>query len=585
MGISILGTLYGRNFDLIMTTTNFNTSNQTFRKLMGNGLAYRVPQFQRDYSWEEEQWDDLWQDMEGLFKSGGEPAHYLGYLVLQTNDDRNYDIIDGQQRLTTLSILVLAVLYNLRQLAQAGKEADDNNRRIEELRKTYIGYLDPVTLVARSKLSLNRNNDRLYQTYLVPLERLPRRNLKASERLLSKAFDWFAKQVARSAHAQSGAALAQFVDTLADKLFFTVINVTDELNAFKVFETLNARGVRLSSTDLLKNYLFSLVHAAGSHPEEMRTLDDQWEALVGKLGSESLPDFLRVYWNSRYAFTRHAELFKAMRGQVQEKSEVFHLVRELNRDADIYAALGSPTDELWSKEQKPFIAELDLFGIRQPFALLLSAYHVFSSEDFTRLLRACAIISFRYNVIGGLSPNEQERAYNTAARQVAQGELKRIPEVLRALRTIYTSDKEFLAAFQEKQLRTTTARNTRIARYLLFKLEAQLTGQERDPNSDRYTLEHILPEHPSEAWSAFSDEEVERLVYRLGNFTILEKARNRDIGNKAFSDKRPIYAASEFALTRKVAEENDEWTPVRLTDRQNWLAKQATGIWRIAELS
>ena len=93
-----------------MAATNFNTRNDTYRKLLGNGLTYRVPRFQRDYSWGEDEWDDLWQDILGTVPTDGEPAHYMGYLVLQTTDDKQFDIIDGQQRLTTLSILVLAAL-------------------------------------------------------------------------------------------------------------------------------------------------------------------------------------------------------------------------------------------------------------------------------------------------------------------------------------------------------------------------------------------------------------------------------------------------------------------------------------------
>lgn len=94
-----------------------------------------------------------------MVEPGGEQGHYMGYLVLQSGDERNYDIIDGQQRMTTLSLLVLAILSNLGRLVELKVEADDNRRRIEELRKTYIGYLDPVTLIATPKLKLNRHND------------------------------------------------------------------------------------------------------------------------------------------------------------------------------------------------------------------------------------------------------------------------------------------------------------------------------------------------------------------------------------------------------------------------------------------
>ncbi len=93
-----------------MATMNFNTANSTFRQLLANGLSYRVPPFQRDYSWTEDEWDDLWQDIQALFEVDGEPAHYMGYLVLQSSDSKRFDIIDGQQRLTTISAMVLAGL-------------------------------------------------------------------------------------------------------------------------------------------------------------------------------------------------------------------------------------------------------------------------------------------------------------------------------------------------------------------------------------------------------------------------------------------------------------------------------------------
>lgn len=85
-------------------------------------------------------------------------------------------------------------------------------------------------------------------------------------------------------------ALAQLVETLSDKLFFTVITVADELNAYKVFETLNARGVRLSATDLLKNYLFLVLAREPQSHTTMDELERRWESIIGRLGSESFPD-------------------------------------------------------------------------------------------------------------------------------------------------------------------------------------------------------------------------------------------------------------------------------------------------------
>lgn len=569
-----------------MAITNFNTSNQTFRKLMGNGLVYRVPMFQRDYSWTEQEWDDLWQDIVAMLEPGGELGHYMGYLVLQSSDERNYDIIDGQQRMTTLSVLVLAILSNLRRLVDLKVDADDNQRRIEELRKTYIGFLDPVTLISSSKLSLNRHNNQFYQTYLVPLEKAPRRNLKASEHLLRKGFEWFEERVkARFGEARSGAELAKFVDTVADRLFFTVISVTDELNAFKVFETLNARGVRLSSTDLLKNYLFSVVHGEGGHEHEILTLEERWEAIIGKLGSESVPDFLRVYWNSQNPLTRHSDLFKSIRSRVRGKADVFGLLRDMDRDADIYAALGDKADSIWNQDQRKHIAELAMFNVRQPYSLLLSARRVLEDAEFTRVLRSCAVISFRYNVIGSMSTSEQERVYSSVAERISRKELLSAVEIMRALRAVYPSDAQFRSAFSEKQIRTTNARNRQVVKYILFEIERHIADHALDCGSDKYNIEHILPEHPGENWAAFTDEQIDRCVYRIGNMTPMAAGQNRDIGNGTYPEKIPVYGQSEFAITKRIPAEHGDWTPDSVASRQQWLANQATAIWRLAELS
>lgn len=568
-----------------MATINFNTANQTFRQLLGNGLTYHVPRFQRDYSWTEEEWDDLWQDILGVMQ-GDEPAHYMGYLVLQTADNKEFDIIDGQQRLTTLSLLVLAILKNLQDLITAGVDAENNRLRLDQLRSSYIGFLDPVTLIPKSKLTLNRNNNAYYQNYIVPLERLPQRGLKASEHALRKGFDWFKDKVSKQyTRSSDGRELALFIDTFADKLFFTVITVNDELNAFKVFETLNARGVRLSSTDLLKNYLFSIVHREGTHEHELTTLEHRWEQIIGRLGSENFPDFLRVHWNSRHTFVRQAELFKTIRNQIRDKGQTFQLLRALEEDADTFAALSQPEDSLWDAEQKKVITELRIFNVKQPYPLLLSAKRMLSNADFTAVLRACSIISFRYNAIGQLAPSEQERVYNTVAKGVADGKLNNTSEILRELRSIYLSDEQFRNAFEERQLRTTQNRNKRLVRYILFQLEKHLTTRDYEFDSERYTIEHILPENPKDGWQQFSDDQIERFVYRLGNMTLLQASANRDQGNKSFDEKKIAYQASEFEITCKVAEENHEWMVERIAARQRWMAKQATAIWRIAQLA
>jgi hypothetical protein len=571
-----------------MSATNFKTENNTYRKLIGNGLTYRIPRFQRDYSWTDEEWEDLWSDILGTIQPDGEPAHYMGYLVLQSQDDKTFDVIDGQQRLTTLSLIVLAVLKNLKRLIEEQKNADQNQQRLNQIRQTYIGYLDPVTLLTRSKLTLNRNNDHYYQTYLVPLGHLPLRGFKASEHGLRKAFEWYEKRIgeyAKKVGGDEGVALASLLETMSDKLFFTVISVTDELNAYKVFETLNARGVRLSSTDLLKNYLFSVLSKANEHVHEMQALEDRWESLVSRLGSESFPDFLRCHWISRKNFVRQSELFKTIRGKITDRAAVFELLRGMEEDMDIYLALTNPEASQWSIDGKFCAQQLRMFRVRQPFAFLLTAHRLLPKSDFETVLRACVVISFRYNVIGSQPTNEQERVYYLAAQKLNSSEVSDANATLDVLQIIYPKDEAFKTAFADKIIRTTDSRNNRIVRYILCELERQDGGTTHDFESDTFGIEHVLPQNPAQGWSQFSDEEADALVYRIGNMALLEKGANKDIGNDDYAHKRPRLSASTFSLTRKLGEENADWTPERIAARQKKLANIASSVWRIAQLS
>jgi len=573
-----------------MSATNFNTKNATYRQLLGNGLTYAIPRFQRDYSWSEAEWEDLWTDLVGTLRAGGEPAHYMGYLLLQTRDDKFFDVIDGQQRLTTLSLIVLVTLKNLLRFIDLKIDPENNQRRLEQIRHTYIGYLDPVSLVPRSKLSLNRNNDNYYQTYLVPLEPLPNRGFKASEVLLRKAFEWFDRKVANhvAADADKGKALAQFVETLSDKLFFTVITVTDELNAYKVFETLNSRGVRLSSTDLLKNYLFSVLHRETQHEHGMKTLEDRWEAIVGRLGSESFPDFLRIHWNSRYSLVRQTDLFKTIRAKIKTREDAFQLLRELEADLETYLLVTQPERFAQGSVLQDNLNTLDLFNVTQPFTVLLAAKRIpnLCENDWQQIVRASVIVSLRYNVIGSLSPSEQESTFNRIAVDITKGAITTANQVIVGLADIYPSDANFKTAFAEKSIPTSNSRKKRIVRYILCRIEQHVSGGgTTEFESDVFNIEHVLPQNPCDGWDHFRDETVEAFVFRLGNMTLIRTAANRDEGNSPYATKRVAYEQSQFAITKKLAEVSSEWTPEKIAARQNWMATQATAIWRISQLS
>jgi hypothetical protein len=157
--------------------------------------------------------------------------------------------------------------------------------------------------------------------------------------------------------------------------------------------------------------------------------------------------------------------------------------------------------------------------------------------------------------------------------------------IMGAMKPIYISDPAFKAAFGEKIIKTTNTRNKRVVRYLLCALEKHLSSQDYDADSDSFNIEHILPQNPGDGWDAFQDEETDALIYRLGNMTLMQSGPNRDAGNGTFAGKKSSYAASTFAITQKVAADNADWTPERIFARQNWMATQASAIWRIAQLA
>ncbi|MEB3801429.1 DUF262 domain-containing protein [Flavobacterium columnare] len=552
-----------------------DTSNKTYRQLMGNGLRFEIPKFQRDYSWEAEQWDDLWLDLISLFEDE-ESEHYMGYLVLQTSDNKNFSIIDGQQRLTTMSLLILSVLKCLDDLINNNVDSDNNNRRKEALRNSYIGNINPVTLISDNKIKLNRNSDDYYRQHLVLLKDLPIRNTNSSEKHLRECFLWFYDKSKKTF--KTGEELAGFVDNIVDKLSFTVIEVTDPLNAFKVFETLNARGVQLPSSDLLKNYLFSIVDETKPHKSEIEELESLWSKVLGKLGSQKFEEYLRYYWNSKNKIVRKNNLFKTIKKSILNKKQAFTLIRDLNTNADIFTAIQNPNDELWlsNKQLSNYLNELKLYQVRQVYSLFLIAYQKLNIDDFTKLVKYCSIISFRYNVIGGLNPNDQEDAYNKVALEI----FKNGNYNIELLRSIYINDADFEQDYISKSFKRTT-RNHKIVKYILGNIEKKIFSNDISFESDIFTIEHILPESADENWGDFTDEEINRSIFRLGNLALLEKSLNREIDNSKFEVKKEVFSKSNAKFTKRITEEFETWNESKLISRQREMARYAKSIWKI----
>lgn len=163
-----------------------DTRTTSFGDLISNGKIYQVPTFQRDYSWTEENWEDLWQDIL-ILHTDPTASHYMGAIVLQSSgtSEKESTIIDGQQRLATLSIIAIAVIEKIRQLVERGEAPEANQERQEILKRTYLADRDPRSLRYSSKLRLNENNDNFFQSNLINLRKpLNIRSLQKSNQLL-----------------------------------------------------------------------------------------------------------------------------------------------------------------------------------------------------------------------------------------------------------------------------------------------------------------------------------------------------------------------------------------------------------------
>lgn len=557
-----------------------DTNTVSFSDVLGNGKLYEVPPFQRDYSWKEDNWEDLWNDIDSIAESN--KVHYMGSIVLQNKGDRHYTIIDGQQRLATVSLIVLSIIQSLRDLIDQQIEQIQNQERIDLLSKKFLGDKDPASLTYSAKLSLNENNNSFYQSYLMVLrEPLNLKALQDSDALLWRAYTFFRERVRQRFRTESrGEIMANFLNRIvAEKLMFIQIVVEDELSAYTVFETLNARGVGLSVTDLLKNYLFSIASRV-----DLVHVKDKWRKVIDIIGLDTFPAFLRHYWIAKYRLIRQEYLFKAVKEKVTTSPNVIDLLDNLENSASVYVALTNSSDRLWrdSREQRKRVKELELFKERQSLPLLLAAYEKLPPEEFTKVLKMISVITFRYTMVSGLNTNPKEQAYAQAAGRVMRGDDTNAYQIAQSLKAIYVADRDFKNDFSTLTISTKGSKR-KLARYILFSIENNLNQTDLDYEDNPATIEHILLENPTDEWLMnFPASTLENYVYRIGNYTLLEDDKNKACATRPFTDKKVIYNQSQYALSRDITA--NEWTPYTLDNRQNRLADTATSVWRISQL-
>lgn len=551
-------------------------TNQTFQELVGNGVKYQVPRFQRDYAWDKAQWEDLWSDIETIEE---EHYHYMGYIVLQRKSQHDFEVVDGQQRLITLSLIILAAMKNIQLLINKENETAENKERLRVLTERYIGSKNPISLKVDSKLSLNRNNSANFKALCSTLETPNKRGQTNTNKLLNKCFKFFESKKMGN----TGQEIAEFIERVSSGMIFTKIVVQDDLNAYKVFETLNARGVQLSTPDLLKNYIFSIV--TKDNPicdDELNELDENWSEIVEQLGESNFTDFIRYHHNFQAPLVTKKDLFSSIRKLANTPEKAYAYLRSLSKYAPVYASLLNPHDEWWANQDvayravKKYLEGFELFNIKQPFTILMAAFYDFSVDEFVKLTRYFYILAIRYNVICHYSPNEQESAYNQLAIKIYSKEYTRASHVKNSenFKKLYPDDDAFFNAFEFHKM--PSRQSSKKIRFLLAEIETYL-GHATD--ASKTTLEHVCPYNPDEHWNEYFGEGVNDIQDRLGNVVLLEKD---ELKRANFEEKKRIYLQSHYPLAQKIAS-YEKWNSQNLNDYQAWLAKQAVETWKISQ--
>ncbi|ANG91669.1 DUF262 domain-containing HNH endonuclease family protein [Enterobacteriaceae bacterium 155047] len=548
--------------------------NENFNELIGGPNKYIVPRFQRDYAWDVGQWEDLWGDINSLDDEG---FHYMGYIVLQQKEQYQHEIIDGQQRLVTLSIIVLAAMKAIKTLIDNGEDVQGNTERLDGITQNFVGSKNFVTLKVINKLELNRNNKSYFQRMSSHLEAQNSRGITSTNKLIRKCFDFFCKKD----YGKTGAEIAQFIADFSSSMIFTKIIVQDDLNAYKVFETLNARGVQLSTPDLLKNYLFSIVTKDDQiGEEELNDLDEQWSEMIVQLGESNVSDYIRYHYNSQRRMVTKNNLFSSMRKILTKPEEAYQYLKSLIDYSPIYASLINPNDAWWGDQDVKYrnvlhyLNGIRLFNIKQPLTIFLAAFGNFSPEEFVKLVKYIYVLSIRYNIICHLSPSEQENIYNQIANKVYNREFLRASHVKNSeeFKRLYPDDNAFFNAFEFHRM--PSRQTAKKIRFLLSEIEGYL-GNPCD--YEKTTLEHICPYHPEKDWSESFGEGINDVKDRLGNMILMDKD---NLKRSSFEEKKKEYTKSGYKLALKVTE-YEEWNLESVNDFQKWMSQQAVNVWKV----
>lgn len=556
--------------------------------------AYNIPVYQRDYSWEKEQWEQLWSDLSG-FKDNDAEEHFLGPIITTPSEESSdiSEVIDGQQRMTTLQIIIAIirdqwVLMGDKSVTQSGASVPN-----KQLTSELIYSLTPTV---RYNFTPNKHLRKIFLDFIQrPTDDKNRKKFENKEAFNGYLYSDRASEVVRAYKffsekimALGESDLRKFEHYLLQRVRVLVVRAGGSSNAFLLFETLNYRGLELTQTDLVKSYLFSRIITEDSDDRYV----NEWDQVVENVGNKSPDLFLRHYLllYSRKVLKR--DIYAEIKAKYKTKEAAIQFVDELQKFSSLYSYIVRENDFQGTNKAilNSLFNDLALLSVdTQNIYLLAILFKYYSAEekmDLAKIENAARLsetLSFRWTTCGR-NAQDLESIYQEAAAMIMD---EVTPDdnfecaqelILNAL----PSDQEFTVSLQ-----TAIIKSNRRAQYILRKIDEWQNGDGSyvlmDPT--KLHLEHVAPQRPSGKFDwklkMKGDSNYREIIYRIGNLVLLPERMNKEASNFPFEKKKTIYSKNLRklpTLTKEIAH-IDDWNQSIVSERSKAISMIAAEVW------
>ena len=551
-----------------MSLDVFKPENLSIEQVFGNADSfYQMPEYQRPYSWDKERVEQLWFDLVEAYKNYVEdPAvdsnYFLGSLVVVKNG-QGYDVIDGQQRMTTLTIL-FCVLRDLDKL----NLPDTRMNKVKHSIKDLLGGKE------RLKLTTQLNNQALFETSVINKIDFQASKAKIEEnRFLQTAF-YFKNLIEESQNSKS----YYYIDDLSGfiKYIFeqtTLIRVVcyDESFAIKLFTVLNDRGLDLASSDIIKAYLLQKLSE-----DKRSSFVEVWKRVetICKQAGESLQMVLSLYLYYLKSGNPKKNLHEELKLELKSKEPIETILfieefaknlSEINydyQDKDISKLRYLPQSIYWK-------------------TILLAAKQV--NYPFYHELKNLLVRYYYQSWIADGTSNRIKQTSFNILRMVKEG--RGILDIKKEIMGNLNIYENYLLSLDRNNIYSFKWHKPLL---LAIEYHQQDNYQFIEINKDLHT-EHILPKEWKNNdlnWKdVFSDDDARKYLNSLGNLTLLSGPKNIRASNRDYLNKKEIYngkgldGKSSFEITKKIMEDSpNEWNVAEIVKRKNWLINQVKEI-------